>query len=559
MQPPSEKKSDLKYKPLFEEISDYLSLKMCDRRKKCRYCPEYASCENIKITEKDSISINWTELDETVYTSITVQDIKVFKTLLDKCENTFEDLFEEEINFENIPVPSQVSNTPPVLELDDLIDKSILEDFFNKSANFQAPKSFAKVVNKLDDSISQRIKNEKQDICVSQKKNSETNYAMSYKDVSSDINEKLLNDILEFFKLDSLDDIYHKEIINLQDTVIYSPDIFDQTFQQNKNDKVNECYISPVSPVLVKYSKKSSEERPNLKRLKSYTANIASPSKFSLNKTKVSSTPQILSQNLMNTKTQRLDDSTVKNIPKTLELKDLCDMTTFGLDVGKVAENKTSFPHVKTLCTYSPSSISDIARVSDSFNLEDFCELADLTNVNTQKINSREENQTSNHEKIISKNTKCSSSSLDKNVDFCGVNATEVLSPEMKITQMISFINKPSQNLRSIKKSCHEEGTEDFIDDDFNFSFNEKKTPKKKRKHDKSCIKSPQKLTTQTTTPKKGNNPLISSSNYLLNSKLDNEYVSDDDFEPKHNRTPTEKNKSLKKKIPSKTTKVIMI
>lgn len=546
MQPPFEKKSDLKYKQLFEEISDYLSLKMCDKRKKCRHCPENTSCENIKITEKDCISINWTELDETVYTSITVQDIRIFNKLLDNCEKTFEeDLFEEKI-FENIPVPSQESNTPPVLELDDLIDKSILEHVFNKSANFQAPKSFAKVVTKLDDSISQRIKNEKQDIYLSQKGTSETHYAIPYKDVTTDINEKLLKDILEFFKLDSLDDIYHKEILNSQDTVIYSPDIFEQSFQQNKS------YISPVSPVLVKYSKKSPEERPNVKRLKSYTANIASPSKFSLSETKISSTPQILSQNLLNSKAQR-DYSTVKNIPKTLELKDLCDMTTFGLDAGKVAESKTSFPHVKTLCTNSSSSISDIAHVSDSFNL-DFCAIADLINVNTQKINTREKNQTSKHEKITSENT---SSSLE--IDSQN-NATELLSPEMKITQMISFINKPSQNLLSIKKSFEVKGTEDFIDDDFNFSFNEKKTPKKKQKHDKSYIKSPQKkINTPTTTPKKGNIPLISSSNYLLNSKLDNEYVSDDDFEPKYNRAPTEKNSTLKKKLSSKTKKVIII
>lgn len=548
MQPSPEKKSSLKYKQLFEEISDYLSLKMCDRRKKCRHCPENTNCENIKITEKDSISINWTELDETVYTSITVQDIKVFKTLLDKCENTSEeDLFEDNINFENIPVPSQITNTPPVLALDDLIDKSILQDFFNKSANFEAPKSFAKVVNKLEDSISRITKNEKPDIYVRQKETSETNLSVPYTNVTSNINETLLNDILCFFKLDSLEDIYHREIINSQDTLIYSPDIFDQSLQQNNSDKLNESCTSPVSPVLVKYGKKLPEERSNLKGLKSYTATIASPSKFSLNKTKITSTPQILFQETV--KKQRLTDSTVKNIPKTLDLKDLCDMTTFGLDLGRVAEKKTSFPHVKTLCTNSPSSISDIVHVSDSFNLEDFCELGDLTNINTQKlINSTQGNQISNNEKITSKNTKCVN------------NATEILSPEIKITQMISLINKPSQNLISNKKSCKEKQTEDIIVDDFNFSFNEKKTPNKKRKHDKSYIKSPQKKSsTQTIAPKKdSNSPLISSSNFLLNSKLDIENVSDDDFEPKHNRAPIEKNRAMKKKLTSKTKKVIM-
>lgn len=549
MQSSCEKKSDLRNKALFDELSDYLSLKMCDIRKNCRHCPENTSCENIKITEKDYISIYWSELDETVYSSITVQDINSFKTLLNKCENSIgENLFEEEINFENIPIPSQVTNTPPVMELDDLIENSILEDFFNKSASFQAPKSFTKILNKFDDPVDHMIKdNKEENKYVRQKETSVNGYAMPYKDVTNNINEKLYNDIIDFFKLESLADIFHKEVLNSQDTIIYSPDIFDQSSPQNRSYTGNESSISPVSPILVKYSKKSPEIRPSLKNLKSDTINVTSTTKCSM-KTKISSTPQLKYENQLNNK-QILEDFSVKKISKALELKDLCDMTTFGLDVGNTAEKEISIPQVKTLCTNSSSSIFDIIRVS---------------NINTQIVNSQEENvikvninqmnATSNHEKMAYENNECVSS-LQADPQN---SATKNVSPEMKITQMISCINKPSQKLPSVQNSCNEKGNDYSDDEDFNLSFYEKKSPNKKRKHDKSYIKTPQKKsTTQTTTPKRNSSPLIPSRKYLFNSKFEN--MSDDDFEPKLNHAPIEKNRILNKKKSTKMKKVIMI
>lgn len=612
--PPFEEKMSVGSKELFNEVSDYLSLKLFDRISNCRHCPELIKCEVIKIP-KGNVSVSWTELDDSIYTSVTLEDIMSFRKLFQKFEtSSHDDIFDGTINFDCIDIPSQIATqTSEVLELEDLIDKSILADFFNESASFQAPKSFYKLSNKYNDSNNCK---EKVNSLRSQKElGGEIVDCGIYEDSSNTkINVASLSDILCFFKLDSLVDIFNVNIINSRDTILRTPNIFEQSPKKSKPYENNEIDNLDTSPVLCSHRKKPKLAKPSLERRTPSIGNIDSLSLFSMNNvSKISSTPEFISEKtLISSKSTK--DSPVLHVKNTLGLNDLCDMSIFGLDVVKVPEIRLSTSHVKALFTNSPNTITNISAVSDTCDLDDFRQPIHVKNlsghsklpdsVNNQTFTSVHENECD-----ISKSPRISQEKLNNSSDLQDLcdDTTFLTSSEMKYDPQNE--NVPSASC--CKSPCLE------IEKRIKRKESHKTPYKEKRKCEPKVVSPslniiPQiDLTEISSSPEIGITPLLSlinqpskntassentreeqcnqsmceskSFNFSFNNKKtptkelksntsnlseisnlgtinspkvyqrQNENSSDDDFEPKHNRFLTRKKReALQKRVVSK-------
>lgn len=408
-------------KELFDELYDYLSIKKIDPTNQCRYCPRTLDCSKIPQFPQENISINWDELDSSVYKSITLQDIQTYKKLLNRKDNDVEELFDDDVNFDGIDVPSQKTLTPNILQLDDLIDKSILTDFFNESLGFEAPKTFNKLKNKCDSIVNC-------DIDTPSIRN-----GLLYEDSNkTKINTAILNEILFFFKLDSLEDMFKATVVSPQSTITYSPDIIEDTLKTNSSDD----NLLPVSPVLGSCAKKSKPVKPNLRKLKRNLSVIESPSKFSMEKTKISSTPHFSSA----TQKFKVQEKDAVN----LDLNDFCDLSMFGLSNKIIQETVTE-----------QSNICGIQDLCDVTFLEGF-------DIRTNQIQSQ----------VVTPSTS--------NMKSPKIFVSET---QIGITQMLSFINEPSQKGSLSQNSPAKRRVLETDVDVFNFSFNSKKTtPTKKRK-----------------------------------------------------------------------------
>lgn len=389
-----------------------------------------------------------------------------------------------------------------------MIDKSILTDFFNESVCFEPPKTLKNVLNKFD--IEETVTNKP-------------------------IIDEVLSDVLSFFKLSSLTEIYCDTIENSQDTIIYSPDIFEQSLRVNNTIK-DAC----GSPILGKYSQRVKNGKPNLQKLKT---KIDSPTKFSMNKTKISSTPQ------------------VKEPVTNLQLDDLCDVSSFGLDLATVPSllqsKDCSTNVVNVLGRTKVQNVFDTPSSSQSFNLN---MKINTENKQAQNKLSRKNSLSSlkteqKHPSLPSKSYVTNLSELDSfqysfnkpntpiKTDYTGkvksnsdnstsnitliskTSKTEKNQPnysqsQFGITQLLSLINEPSQSCAVNTSNL----------DSFKDPFNKPNTPIKTDYTGKAkSISIPDLLQTSPKMPQNKSNPDHSRSNFNLipkNSKTEKNQTS---------------------------------
>ncbi|KAG5891658.1 hypothetical protein JTB14_020076 [Gonioctena quinquepunctata] len=599
----AEEKSTFGSRELFMEISNFLSIEMTNITKKCKICPEQVDCTRNCLLPRPAATLNWIELDHSVFSSLTVDDLKSFAKTFDKA-NPGEFDFDDTLDFNMLRTPCQKSEealskgSQNVLELEDLIDRSILTDIFEKSFSFQPPNTMNILMSKYQDMEAsqkntqpvkdniEKLKKEQEIIGqtkvrenIGKRKEEERNMwqgevewniervseVTGQKKVEENIGKEdalteeesketpdlfesspkeTVEELLSFFKLDSLIEIFGVETDfgSSQATIIYSPDIFQQspvlsrTITREKTPPLVEIQSSDEgSPIICTFQVKKKGKNPvgttkvpklNVKCIQG----IDSPSNFTMNSTKLCSTPisgkpslevqrkpvelcespksarkenndifqrsnaEIVNNNYTpkrgsESTAQSSSGYTVKHAPRA-DLDDLCDFSFFGLPSTKSGEEVFVTPQQienqvdKPKNSSKSPSLLEVISLSDSYGLADFCDMS-LIEALPKKS---QENQQKGSQTGTKQNNAPSSSKL--------CSPTQV-----SITQMISLVNKEctpqlknsstklpwisKKNLGKQKKSSQKENADknipDVDDSDFfNFSFNKKKPVSKK-------------------------------------------------------------------------------
>ncbi|CAH1110549.1 unnamed protein product [Psylliodes chrysocephalus] len=407
---------------LLTEITTFLSI-CCDTNSiKCNICPTEFKCEKNTYKNCFATTLNWIELDPSVYTSVTVDDLKLFEKGLDKSDDSFQ--FEETLDFSVPDIPINNISKEIVLELGDLIDNSILGDFCNKTANYEAPKSLSNLLNTYSTSI------------IDEQFISEKNTNKIENDSTEEKSKKIFSDadikcILIFFKLDHLNDIFEEDFIpDSQETITYSPDLFEESVKtqreqlktpvQNQSNSDDSC-----SPILCTFTAK--KNKPTVRshtqdNIKKKLPETSSPSLTTFSRKGLTSTP--LTQKVPRNETtlkstdksnpnslkkQRSKEFLEPNKTDVIELEDLFDFSSFGLPTSNIEK----------------SGFTKIISMADSFSPDDFCETPLMkTSSQNSKINSN----------VPEKNTKnIDTSHLD---DFVDEDLLEIFKPICDITEI---------------------------------------------------------------------------------------------------------------------------
>ncbi|CAG9837122.1 unnamed protein product [Diabrotica balteata] len=340
---------------LFRELADFLSIQQ-DNSRKCTLCPSQLNCGKNKYKTPNKSAFAWIELDASVYTNITAEDLKAFeKSLHPVADGSFQ--FDDSLNFKipETPVTQTTQKETKVMELEDLIDTSILADFSNTTASFMAPKSLNNLLNKystslIDENLQFPLSKDTQQTEYNSKSRLEVT---TIKKVFS---EEETKNILHFFKLETLEDVFEANIPDSQATITYSPDIFDITDAANKNVIIEDDIISEDSnsPIICSYfNKKKNVTIRNSQIEATYSQNL-------------SSTP--LTRKTTEKIVDKLSQSSNKpsgntGDPKKTPPEDLKDFFDFSF-----FESQSSKKHRSVL------EAKEIINLTDSCNTNDFCE-----------------------------------------------------------------------------------------------------------------------------------------------------------------------------------------
>ncbi|KAJ8969929.1 hypothetical protein NQ317_016194 [Molorchus minor] len=428
-------------KELFTEISNYLSIQMSLEDKKCSLCPDDFDCSKYNINIPN-IEMSWIQLDDTSLDpkpeeifDLALEDF-VDKSLLTLTHRNKEDKIFKKLDLTQLEKMAEniKGNADITLEqMEDAIIEKTNDDlsFVEKSCVFEAPKNLGLLFSRYGASI------------IDETEITETKFPEQT--ITKRINEE---ELLGFFHLTSIADLFTNEtkIGSSQETIIYSPDMFTDTFAGNKSEKpdFNEGQRSDddfqLSPVLCKYNrsktikKKSyrvakTPDKPNLQKLKLLRMRsndeIDTPSKFTMNATKISSTPCVrkitngnndCGVNLKNISVDSVSKaknetfkSILENSPKKseinkvdIDIEDICDLSIFG--ISPIKDKRKKSPAI-------------------DFDIDDFCDLASFGITTQKKVDDNE----------IRKETKLNA------VDDKDKSSSQSQWP---ITQILSYINK---------------------------------------------------------------------------------------------------------------------
>uniref|UniRef100_A0A6P7HDG0 Fanconi anemia group M protein-like n=1 Tax=Diabrotica virgifera virgifera TaxID=50390 RepID=A0A6P7HDG0_DIAVI len=347
---------------LFRELSDFLSIQQ-DNSRKCTLCPSQLNCGDNKYKTPSRSAFTWIELDASVFTNITTEDLKAFeKSLHPVADASFQ--FDESIHFKipETPVTQTTQKETKVMELEDLIDTSILADFSdtaattatNTTATFMPPKSLNNLLNKYSTSL---IDENLQFPPPTDTQQTEYNNKSTLEVIRTkkSFSEEETKDILDFFKLETLEDVFEPNIPDSQATITYSPDIFDITNTANTNviieDDVSEDSNSPI--ICSYFNKKKNVTIRNSQIEATYSQSL-------------SSTP--LTRKTSEKNIDKLSQSSNKlcgntGDPKKTPSEDLNDFFDFSFFASQSSKKNEAVVKAK-----------EIINLTDSCNTIDFCE-----------------------------------------------------------------------------------------------------------------------------------------------------------------------------------------
>ncbi|CAG9813734.1 unnamed protein product [Phaedon cochleariae] len=409
LSPGMEENSTFGSRELFNELSNFLSIEMTDLNRGCKLCLGERDCEKYTLIRKPTAKLNWIELDESVFSTVTKNDLKLFQKSMDKVETEFE--LEDTLDFGIINTPKEPEE---VMELEDLIDNSILNGIFNKTCNFEAPKSLDNLMKKFSTSIANADLSQIE---------SQTKSAVVNENIQTENQPPNVEEILAFFLLTSVEDIFENsnDIGSSQCTIIYSPDIFEPSptlpttkIATTPPNEVATLSSDEGSPILgtfqVKRKKKNHSQIVARNLMKDRNLIVDSPSDFTMNKTKLSSTPMSASQKVQEkihhsakssisteSDTTALKQAEEQDIPlksttdssfqKTdsiSEIEDICDVSFLGLtELAENFENKIVSPQkplTQKANQAKDTNLSEIIELSDFCDLEDFVDASFVDN-----------------------------------------------------------------------------------------------------------------------------------------------------------------------------------
>ncbi|VEN53527.1 unnamed protein product [Callosobruchus maculatus] len=223
LSPVHEENSSFGSRELFNELLNFLTIQSLEYDQQCRLCPTSNCIEHYTHPDKtDSAdALNWIELDDSVFTSITLNDLKSYENNMDKSVD--ECVFDDTMNFVLDQTP-QLKTEDEILEAND-IDRSILGELVNESFGFQAPKTLDLLLNKFSTTIAAVEPSPKPNLS---------------------LHEETRESILSFLKIEKLSELFtdcnQSKNNSTQETVLYSPNIFD-----NSAPPVN-CAANEVTP-----------------------------------------------------------------------------------------------------------------------------------------------------------------------------------------------------------------------------------------------------------------------------------------------------------------------
>ncbi|XP_018562878.1 Fanconi anemia group M protein isoform X2 [Anoplophora glabripennis] len=393
-------------KKLLSEISDYLSIEMSSNNTGCKHCPDNFDCTSFCITPNLE-EITWPQIDESVL-NITLGDLQTFfKSQIMKSESNTENSPDNDIQQTQNSVVSEV---PKKGESSDDSDVELENEICTippseKTFTYQAPKTFDNLLNKYSTSV----------VEASELPKIEFNEKNKTKQICNSVETNVDNgstSVLGFFNLNSIKDLLPcVKIADSQETIIYSPDIIENSFvsnvSTNDNELNNQMNQNNVSPVLCTFErarniknfhkklftsqeggtdshKSTVKERnkPNLKKLKLHSSSdlysrIETPSKFSSDTVKSSSTPlHIQGQEKNSSEALRISNPSGEKhetgeikgkINQTkIDIEDLCDLSIFGLSTS--ADLKPTVKEIKNNATNTNPIKSNLC-------LDDICDL----------------------------------------------------------------------------------------------------------------------------------------------------------------------------------------
>lgn len=369
--------SSLHSKKLLSEISDYLLINMLSDTRRCKHCPDNFDCNNFDITS-DSKEMIWPQQDESTL-NITLEDLQTFFEchILKSHKQDTEDSLKASTSYDQNDVVPQCKEEKKLEN-----DESPVISQFEKTCIYEAPKTLDFLLNKYSTSMVDvdefATEFEKNDIM---KQTPENSFKQNFENTSVHL--------LNFFKLNSLEDLF--VCSDSQETIIYSPDIIENSFIRkiNTSESDNDIRQYNVSPVLCTFervrniknsqknlfkSEKDSKNsiksmvsnnknihtnKPNLKKLKLHHPSSScqgtdTPTKFSVS-LKSCSTPLCSKSHEKNNskffgecslqkkdlrsgkhRSDKLENSInkgpVENVDQNnIDIDDLCDLEVFGL------------------------------------------------------------------------------------------------------------------------------------------------------------------------------------------------------------------------------------
>ncbi|CAH2012892.1 unnamed protein product [Acanthoscelides obtectus] len=202
--PTPEEKTTFGSRELFNELLNFLTIQSLEYDQQCKLCPTNNCVELYTNPSKTDTTeaLNWIELDDSVFTSLTLEDLKTYGKNMDKAEPDF--TFNETMNFALDETP-QLKTEDEILDANG-IDSSILGELVDKSFGFQAPNTLDALLNKFSNTIVEVEQSQKTNLSVPETRES----------------------VLSFFKIEKLTDLFgNSNISDSQETLLYSPEIFD--------------------------------------------------------------------------------------------------------------------------------------------------------------------------------------------------------------------------------------------------------------------------------------------------------------------------------------------
>ncbi|XP_056638705.1 Fanconi anemia group M protein isoform X1 [Diorhabda sublineata] len=373
---------------LFEEIDTFLTIKK-DEGDQCHLCPSQFNCGKLKYGRKTVKTVlTWIELDASVYINITEQDLKNYgKNFNDSKCQSFQ--FEESMNFKLPDTPRNkisIQKEKETLQLEDLLDSSIINDIYNKTTNFEAPKSLKNLLNRYSTSIIDS--------------NDSNNAISQQKSVKNEDKGESNQKILDFFKLKSLDNIFDTITSDSQDTIIYSPDLFDDV---NKEDS--------CSPILCSYVDK--------KRPKKYRKN----------------------DSIAPTQNKETTDETIP-----LELDDLLDFTFFELPSNKKVATKDKIDAVADNALKKSKSSEKLDNHKVDLDISDFIDEELLKSPELSIKTSVLERKQANRVKKLEGKNNFNGFEANKEIDITLDEDKDVLALEIELSKNTIDVNEEKQS-----------------------------------------------------------------------------------------------------------------